>query len=399
MIDVQGKRVLVRVDFNVPLDDHYVITDDTRMRAALPTIQHIIEHKGAVILMSHLGRPQSKKLADGSIDREKFSLKHLVKHLSTLLGKDVLWSPETIGPEVEHLSAGLSAGDVLLLENTRFYSEEKSGDSSFAGALSKLGDVYINDAFGTAHRRHASTAVVAEYFSPEAKGIGLLMEKEIKNGTTLLNSTNKPFLAILGGAKVSDKIQLIEALLPKADSIIIGGAMAFTFIKAQGGSVGKSLVEEDKLDLALELIQKAKESNTQLVLPVDAVCAEEFSNDVEIKTFEIDAIPDSYMGLDVGKESSDVFEKFIREAQTVLWNGPMGVFELSNFAHGTKAVAEAVAKTTSTGAFTLIGGGDSVAAINDLGLAEDVSFVSTGGGAMLEFLEGKELPGIAAIHS
>ena len=369
------------------------------MRKALPTIRAVLDGGGSLILMSHLGRPQKKKLADGSIDADQFSLKPLVGHLADLTGARVIWAGDCGGPKSVTAAEDLNPGEILVLENTRFDPGEESGDEAFAAKLAQLGDTYINDAFGTAHRAHASTTIVASFFPPERKMFGLLMEGELKNAEKVLHHAEKPLIAILGGAKVSDKIGLLNQLLGLADIVIVGGAMAFTFVKAQGGSTGNSLVEEDKLDLALEIIRKAKANGVELLLPVDAVAADSFSPDAATRTTAIGEIPDGWMGLDVGGTSIEQFKKAISQAQTILWNGPMGVFEMQPFAHGTLAVAKAVAARTDEGAFSMVGGGDSVAAINQSGLADSISFISTGGGAMLEFLEGKTLPGVAAIRS
>ncbi len=397
-LNFNGKRVLVRVDFNVPLDDNFAVTDDTRLRAAIPTIEHILKDGGAVILMSHLGRPGKQLKEDGSIDRDRFTLKHVVEPLAQLLGRPVQFVEDTIGAEVEQAVADLKGGDVLLLENTRFYAEEKNGDQGFAKQLADLADVYVNDAFGSAHRAHASTTTVATFFAPEAKSFGFLMEKEVTNAQRVLNHPEEPLVAIVGGAKVSDKILLLEKLLESVNALIIGGAMAYTFVKAQGGSVGKSLVEEEKLDLARELLAKAAAAGVELFLPADSIAANEFSADAEHQSVASHEIPEGWMGLDIGPEAIAKFSEIIATAKTILWNGPMGVFEMDAFANGTKGVAMAVASATKAGAFSLVGGGDSVAAINMLELGSSVSHVSTGGGAMLEFLEGKELPGIAAIQ-
>lgn len=386
-----GKKALVRVDFNVPLNDQYEITDDTRMQAAVPTIQKILTDGGSVILMSHLGRPK-----DGPSD--KYSLKHLVPHLSKLLdGKTVLFANDCIGEQAALTANMLRAGEVLLLENLRFYKEEEKGDASFAKKLAQLGDVYVNDAFGTAHRAHASTAVIAENYSTENKMFGLLMESEVNSAEKVLHQAENPFTAIIGGAKVSDKILIIENLLERATDIIIGGGMAYTFMKAQGGQIGKSLCEDDRLDTAKELLEKAKAKGVNIHLPVDSLIADNFSNDANTKTTPSNEIPDGWMGLDIGAEARKKFSDVIENSKTILWNGPMGVFEMETFQAGTKAIAESVANATAKGAFSLVGGGDSVAAVNKFGFAEKVSYVSTGGGAMLEYFEGKELPGIAAV--
>lgn len=389
-LNFAGKKALIRVDFNVPLDKEYHITDDNRMTAALPTINKILNDGGAVILMSHLGRPKNGP-------EEKFSLKHMVPHLAELLGRPVEFAGDCIGEEAAEKAKKLQSGDVLLLENLRFYKEEEKGDTAFAEKLSKLGDIYVNDAFGTAHRAHASTAVIAQFF-PQAKYFGYLMAAELENAEKVLNGAAKPFTAIMGGAKVSDKIELIERLLDKVDSLIIGGGMAYTFAKAQGGHIGKSLVEDDKLDLALELIEKAKNKGVALLLPTDSVIADNFSNDANIEIAQNADIKEDWMGLDIGPDSIAAFSKAVEASKTILWNGPMGVFEMAKFENGTKAIAEAVVKATKNGAFSLIGGGDSAAAVAKFNLTEDVSYVSTGGGALLEYMEGKELPGVKAIN-
>lgn len=386
-----GHKAVVRVDFNVPLNDKFEITDDTRMTAAVPTIRKILKDGGSVILMSHLGRPK-----DGPT--EKYSLKHLVYRLVKLLdGVTVKFAEDCIGPVAEAAAANLQAGEVLLLENLRFYKEEEKGDKAFAEKLSKLGDVYVNDAFGTAHRAHASTAVIAQFYPADKRMFGLLMEAEVGNAEKVLNGSEKPFTAILGGAKVSDKILIIENLMEKANNIIIGGGMAYTFLKAQGKEIGNSLCENEKLELALELLAKAKAKGVQLILPVDSVAADKFAADANTQVVSNDNIPAGWMGLDIGEKSVALFSETIQQSKTILWNGPMGVFEMKAFQNGTKAVADAIVAATAQGAFSLVGGGDSVAAVNQFGLAEKVSYVSTGGGAMLEFFEGKDLPGISAI--
>ncbi|MCB0522744.1 MAG: phosphoglycerate kinase [Saprospiraceae bacterium] len=396
-INFNNKKALVRVDFNVPLDKDFNITDDTRMREALPTIQHILKDGGSVILMSHLGRPLKKLKEDGSLDVEKFTLRHLVGHLSELLGTAVKFCPETVGETASKMAGALQPGEVLLLENTRFQKEEEKGDEGFSKKLASLGDVYVNDAFGTAHRAHASTTIMAQYFPREARTFGFLMENEIKNAGKVLDNPARPFTAITGGAKVSDKIMLLERFLDLVDNIIIGGGMAYTFFKAKGGQIGNSLVEEDKLDLALELLKKAEQKGVKIYLPEDSVVADKFANDADRKTAASGQVPDGYMGLDIGEKAVQQFSQVIKSSRTIIWNGPMGVFEMPNFANGTKAIALAVADATAQGAFSLVGGGDSVAAVNQMGLSDKVSFVSTGGGAMLEMLEGKDLPGIKAI--
>ena len=389
-ISFAGKKALIRVDFNVPLDSNFHITDDNRMTAALPTITKILNDGGSVILMSHLGRPK-----DGPTD--KYSLKHIVSHLSDLLGQKVEFADDCIGVEAVSKAKALLSGEVLLLENLRFYKEEEKGDKDFAEKLSKLGDVYVNDAFGTAHRAHASTAVIAQFF-PHSKYFGYLMAAELKNAEKVLNGAIKPFTAIMGGAKVSDKIELIDRLLDKVDNLIIGGGMAYTFAKAQGGHIGKSLVEDDKLDLALSLIQKAKDKGVNLLLPTDSVIADNFSNDANTEVASNMNIKDGWMGLDIGPDSITAFSKVVESSKTLLWNGPMGVFEMEKFEGGTRSIAVAVVNATKNGAFSLIGGGDSAAAVAKFNFTDDVSYVSTGGGALLEYMEGKELPGVKAIN-
>jgi phosphoglycerate kinase len=382
----------------VPLDKKtFEVTDDTRIRSAVPTIKKVLNDGGSVVLMSHLGRPLKKLKEDGTIDYTKHTLKHVVKTTSELLGVPVKFAEDCISDEAFTLSATLQPGEVLLLENLRFYKEEEKGDAAFAEKLSKHGDVYVNDAFGTAHRAHASTTIVANYFDDNHKLFGYLMANEVSSAQKVLTSFEKPFTAILGGAKVSDKILLIESLLDKANNIIIGGGMAYTFFKAQGGNIGNSLVEDDKLELALELIAKAKAKNVQLLLPVDSVIADKFAPDAETQQSPSNAIAEGWMGLDISEQAIATFSETILASKIILWNGPMGVFEMEKFQQGTKAIAEAVAKATAQGAFSLVGGGDSVAAVNQFGLANQVSYVSTGGGAMLEYFEGKELPGIKAI--
>lgn len=385
----KNEKALIRVDFNVPFDKEFNITDDTRIRAAIPTIKKILNDGGSVILMSHLGRPKEGPA-------EKYSLRHLVNHLSTLLSKPIHFADDCIGESAVKMAAQLKAGEILLLENLRFYKEEEKGNKEFAQKLAALGSVYVNDAFGTAHRAHASTAIIAEFF-PNKKFFGYVMAGELENADRVLSKSEKPFTAIMGGAKVSDKILIIEQLMKKVNHLIIGGGMAFTFVKATGGKIGSSLVEVDKLDLALQIIKKAKETGVQLHLPVDAIIADKFDADANSKTCDIHSIPDGWMGLDIGPQSEKIFSEVIKNSKTVLWNGPAGVFEFEKFAHGTKTVAEAIAEATSRGCFSLIGGGDSAAAINKFHLAEKVSYVSTGGGALLEYIEGKELPGVAAI--
>jgi phosphoglycerate kinase len=396
-LNVTGKKVIVRVDFNVPLDKQFKVTDETRIRGAIPTLQYLLDHGASVILLSHFGRPLAKLLPSGEIDKEKFTLNHVVPSLSNLLGKPVQFFPDILGDDVRQKVNMLKAGEVLLLENTRFYSGEEKGDPEFAKQLASLGEVYINDAFGAAHRAHASTTIMANYFDAQHKGFGFLMQKELDNAKKVLEAPRFPFIAILGGAKVSDKILLIESLLDKADKILIGGGMAYTFIKAQQGHIGNSLVEEDKLELAIELLKKASRTGKQIVLPSDSIIADKFAADAAFKNIPSDEIPDGWMGLDIGLTARFEYAEHLKGSGTILWNGPMGVFEMEPYSHGTKAVAIAVAEATKAGAFSLIGGGDSVAAIEQSGLADQVSFISTGGGAMLELLEGKTLPGVAAI--
>ncbi len=391
-IDFSGKKALIRVDFNVPLDKEFNITDDTRIRAAVPTIQHILKNGGSVILMSHLGRPK-----EGPTD--KYSLRHLVGHLESVLNVPVAFANDCIGQEAIDKATALKPGEVLLLENLRFYKEEEKGNEEFAQKLSKLGDVYVNDAFGTAHRAHASTAIIAKFFDADKKTFGLLMNNEVSSAEKVLHKSEKPFTAILGGAKVSDKILIIENLLEKADNIIIGGGMAYTFFKAMGGNVGNSLVEAERIDTAKELFEKAKAKGVKIILPSDSVIADKFAADANTQVADNKNIPDGWMGLDIGPDAVKEITEVILASKTILWNGPMGVFEMEKFQSGTKAIAVAVAQATEKGAFSLVGGGDSVAAVNQFGFTDKVSYVSTGGGAMLEFFEGKELPGIAAINS
>lgn len=387
-----GKKALIRVDFNVPLDKaSFAITDDTRMKAAIPTIKKILNDGGSVILMSHLGRPKEGP-------EEKSSLKHLIQHLSTLLGgTTVLFANDCVG-EQAYLTAGmLKPGEVLLLENLRFYKEEEKGDAVFAEKLGKLGDVYVNDAFGTAHRAHASTAVIAQFFTPENRMFGLLMEGEVAAAEKVLLKAEKPFTAIIGGAKVSDKILILENLLERATDIIIGGGMAYTFMKAMGGTIGNSLCEEDRIETAKAILEKAAAKGVNIHLPSDSVIADKFAADANTSVAPSNNIPDGWMGLDIGENACGQFRNVLLHSKTILWNGPMGVFEMEKFQHGTKTIAQAVADATVNGAFSLVGGGDSVAAVNDFGFADKVSYISTGGGAMLEFFEGKVLPGIAAV--
>lgn len=396
-INFQNKRALIRVDFNVPFDKQFNITDDTRIKAALPTIQKVLNDGGSVVLLSHLGRPLKKLKDDGTIDKEKFSLKHIVKHLSDLLNQEVQFADDCINENSQALSNALKQGEVLLLENTRFYKEEEKGEEQFASQLAAHGDVYVNDAFGSAHRAHASTTIVANFFSKENKCFGYLMAAEVANADKVLNKAEKPFTAILGGAKVSDKILIIENLMNIADNIIIGGGMAYTFFKAKGGKIGNSLIEEDKLELALEVLERAKAKGVNILLPEDSIIADKFDNDAATQISDNMQIPEGWMGLDIGHNAIAVFEDVIKKSKTILWNGPMGVFEMENFQNGTKSIALAVADVTRQGAFSLVGGGDSVAAVNKFNLAKEVSYVSTGGGALLEFFEGKTLPGVAAL--
>ncbi len=386
----EGKKAIIRVDFNVPLNDKFEITDTTRIDAAIPTIKKIIDEGGAAILMSHLGRPKSGP-------EDKFSLKHLLPYLSEQLGKEVAFADDCIGAQATEKAAALKNGDVLLLENLRFYKEETKGDKEFAGKLAKLADVYVNDAFGTAHRAHASTAIIAEFFE-SGKMFGYIMGNEISSMQKVLNNPEKPFTAIIGGAKISGKIQIIENMLDKVDKLIIGGGMMFTFIKAMGGQIGNSLVEEEFIGLAKQTMEKAKAAGVELLIPTDAIIADKFDNEANKKACKADEIEDGWMGLDIGEETIKAFKEVIESSKTILWNGPMGVFEMSSFEQGTKAIAEAVAAATAKGAFSLIGGGDSVAAINKYKLKNEVSYVSTGGGAMLEYIEGKVLPGVKAIE-
>jgi len=391
-----GHKALVRVDFNVPLDEHLEITDDTRMTATIPTIKKILADGGSAILMSHLGRPK-----DGPTN--KFSLEHLVNHLHELLNGDgtndvkVFFANDCIGEQAVITANMLKPGEVLLLENLRFYKEEEKGDKDFAEKLSKLGDVYVNDAFGTAHRAHASTAVIAQFFDTDKRMFGLLMNSEVSSAEKVLHQSERPFTAIIGGAKVSDKILIIENLLERATDIIIGGGMAYTFLKARGGKIGNSLCEDDRMQTALDILEKAKQKNVSIHLPETSIIADKFAADANTKDCPSDQIPDGWMGLDIGGKAIGIFSEVIRNSKTILWNGPMGVFEMEKFQNGTKSIALAIADATEKGAFSLVGGGDSVAAVNQFNLADKVSYVSTGGGALLEYFEGKVLPGIAAI--
>lgn len=387
-INFKGKRALIRVDFNVPLDKSFNVTDDNRIRATIPTIKKILSDGGSCILMSHLGRPKEGP-------EEKFSLKHTVKKTEELLGSPVKFAGDCIGDEAFKLSSALKPGEVLLLENLRFYKQEEKGDVAFSEKLSKHGDIYVNDAFGTAHRAHASTTIVAQFFKD--KCAGYVVGAELENADKVIKRAAKPFTAIMGGAKISDKILIIENLLDKVDNLIIGGGMAYTFFKALGGNVGKSLVEEDKLDLAKDLIKKAKDKGVEFLLPIDSVVADKFAADANTSVANNHSIQDGWMGLDIGPQATQVFSKAISNSKTILWNGPMGVFEMDKFAGGTKAIAQAVVDATGKGAFSLIGGGDSAAAVSQLGFSDKVSYVSTGGGALLEYFEGKELPGVKAL--
>ncbi|MDO9510688.1 MAG: phosphoglycerate kinase [Bacteroidales bacterium] len=387
--DLKGKRALVRVDFNVPLNDIFDITDTTRIDSTLPTIKKIIDSGGSVILMSHLGRPKTGP-------EDKYSLKHLIPYLTMITGKTIKFADDCIGASAMNLSATLQSGEILLLENLRFYKEEEKGDEAFAKKLASLGDVYVNDAFGTAHRAHASTAVIAKFF-PDSKMFGYLMSNELIALEKVLSQSEKPFTAILGGAKVSGKIEIIKNLLPRVNNLIIGGGMMFTFIKAMGGKVGSSLVEEDLIQTAKEALAQAEKLNVKIHLPVDVIAADKFANDAQTQQCPSNEIPDGWMGLDIGPETSKLFARVIASSKTILWNGPMGVFEMETFETGTKNLAFSIAEASSAGAYSLIGGGDSVAAINKFHLAENVSYVSTGGGAMLEYIEGKELPGVKYI--
>ncbi len=384
----ENKKALIRVDFNVPLNNDFEVTDDTRINSAKPTIIKILEDGGSCILMSHLGRPKG--------EQSEFSLQHIVKKVEEIIGVEVKFIGNCVGGEAETAAANLQPGQILLLENLRFHEEEKQGGETFAKQLSKLGDIYVNDAFGTAHRAHASTTVVAKFF-PENKCFGKLLAKEIESIDKVMQTGEKPVTAILGGAKVSSKITIIDNILDKIDHLIIGGGMTFTFIKAQGGQIGDSLVEDDKLELAATILEKAKAKNVSVHLPVDAIIADTFSNDAHTNTSKVDAIPEGWMGLDIGPHTEALFAKVIEDSKTILWNGPLGVFEMPNFAKGTISLGHAIANATENGAFSLVGGGDSVAAVKQFGFEDKVSYVSTGGGAMLESLEGKTLPGIAAI--
>ncbi len=384
----ENKKALIRVDFNVPLNEEFQVTDTTRIEAAKPTIVKILEDGGSVILMSHLGRPKGIE--------EKFSLNHIINVVSDVIGIQIKFATNCIGDDTEKAAAELQNGEVLLLENLRFHPEEKAGDKNFAEQLSKLGDFYINDAFGTAHRAHASTTIIAQFF-PENKCFGLLLAKEIESLNTVLNNSEKPVTAIIGGAKVSSKIDVIKNIIDKVDNIIIGGGMAFTFIKVKGGKIGDSLVENDKLDIAQDILNLAKQKNTRIHLPIDVIAADAFSEDANTQICDAYEIPDGWMGLDAGPKTNVGFSFVIADSKTILWNGPVGVFEIEKFSKGTIEIGNAIAHATAEGAFSLVGGGDSVAAVKQFGLAKKVSYISTGGGAMLEMLEGKTLPGIEAM--
>lgn len=384
----KDKKALIRVDFNVPLDEHFNVTDDTRIEAAKPTIDKILNDGGSVILMSHLGRPKGAE--------EKYSLRHIVKKTAEVLGREVKFSEESVGEKAQKAASDLKPGEILLLENLRFHKEEEAGDENFSKNLAALGDIYVNDAFGTAHRAHASTTIIAQFF-PNEKCFGTLLAKEIESLNKVLKNSEKPVLAVLGGSKVSSKITVIENILDKIDHMIIGGGMTFTFIKALGGQIGNSICEDDKLDLALEILEKAKQKGVQIHLPVDVVAADAFANDANTQVIDVNKIPDGWQGLDAGPKSLENFRKVVLASKTILWNGPLGVFEMENFANGTIALGSFIAEATKNGAFSLVGGGDSVAAVKQFGLEPKMSYVSTGGGAMLEMLEGKTLPGIAAI--
>ena len=386
--DFKNKKAIIRVDFNLPLDENFNVTDTTRIDAAKPTIDAILAQGGSVILMSHLGRPKGAE--------EKYSLKHILKTASQILGVEVKFAENCIGEPAQTAAKNLKPGEVLLLENLRFHAEEEAGDVAFAKELASLGDIYVNDAFGTAHRAHASTTIIAQFF-PNEKCFGTLLAKEIESLNKVLKNSEKPVTAVLGGSKVSSKITVIENILDKVDHMIIGGGMTFTFVKAQGGKIGESICEDDKLDLALEILRLAKEKNVQVHIPVDVVAADDFSNTANTQIVDVTAIPDGWQGLDAGPKSLENFKKVILESKTILWNGPLGVFEMETFSKGTIALGDYIAEATQNGAFSLVGGGDSVAAVKQFGFEDKMSYVSTGGGAMLEMLEGRTLPGIAAI--
>ncbi|EJG00926.1 phosphoglycerate kinase [Flavobacterium sp. F52] len=386
--DFKNKKAVIRVDFNVPLDENFNVTDTTRIEAAKPTIDTILKQGGSVILMSHLGRPKGAE--------EKYSLKHILKTASEILGVQVKFAENCVGEPAQTAAKDLKPGEVLLLENLRFHAEEEAGDVAFAKELASLGDIYVNDAFGTAHRAHASTTIIAQFF-PNDKCFGTLLAKEIDSLNKVLKNSEKPVTAVLGGSKVSSKITVIENILDKVDHMIIGGGMTFTFVKAQGGKIGESICEDDKLDLALEILRLAKEKNVQVHIPVDVIAADDFSNNANTQVVDVTAIPDGWQGLDAGPKSLENFKKVILESKTILWNGPLGVFEMETFSKGTIALGDYIAEATANGAFSLVGGGDSVAAVKQFGFEDKMSYVSTGGGAMLEMLEGRTLPGIAAI--
>jgi len=393
----EGKRALIRVDFNVPIKEGK-ITDDTRITSAMGTIQKVLDDGGSVVLMSHWGRPLKDIEKKPHLTLKDFTLKPVADYLTQKLGKQVLFAEDCIGEDAQSKAANLKPGEVLLLENLRYYKQEEKGDKEFAEKLSKLGDVYVNDAFGTAHRAHASTAVIAEFFSPDSKMFGLLMESEVNAAEQVMNSAEKPFTAIIGGAKVSDKLLIIENLLDRATDIIIGGGMAYTFYKAQGCHIGSSLCEDDRLQTTLDLLEKAKAKGVCIHLPTDSIIADKFAAEANTSSANNSEIPEGWMGLDIGQLACESFSKVIKESKTILWNGPMGVFEMEKFQHGTKCVADAVAEATANGAYSLVGGGDSVAAVNKFGYTDKVSYISTGGGALLEYFEGKELPGIKAMN-
>ncbi|MCS6819081.1 MAG: phosphoglycerate kinase [Chitinophagales bacterium] len=397
-IDFKGLRALIRVDFNVPLDKkNFEVTDDTRIKASLPTIQKVLNDGGSVVLMSHLGRPLKKLKEDGSIDVERHSLRHVVPVLQSLLARPVKFADDCVGDSAFAMSSDLRPGEVLLLENTRFYKEEEKGDVAFAEKLAKHGDIYVNDAFGSAHRAHASTTVVANFYPRERRVFGYLMAEEVRNAKKILEQAERPFTAVIGGAKVSDKILILENLLNIADNILIGGGMAYTFFKATGGNIGNSLCEEDRIEQAKIILQKAANKNVRLLLPDDSVIADRFASDAHIAHAPSNNIPNGWMGLDIGDSAIDQYKEILLKSKTILWNGPMGVFEMEPLRKGTIAIAQAVAEATQNGAFSLVGGGDSVAAVNLIGLSDKISYVSTGGGALLEFFEGKELPGVKAL--
>jgi phosphoglycerate kinase len=398
-MNFSGKKALIRVDFNVPLDKTtFAVTDDARIKATIPTIQKILADGGACILMSHLGRPLKKLNEDGSVAYDKFTLKHVVAKLSELTGKPIQFASDCIGADAIEMANQLKAGEILLLENLRFYKEEEKGDLAFAEQLSKLGNIYVNDAFGTAHRAHASTAIIAQFF-PKAACFGYVMAREIENAQKVMQGAERPFTAITGGAKVSDKLLILENLIEKVDYLIIGGGMAYTFLKAQGYEIGSSLCEDDRLDLCKELMEKAKNRGVQLLLPEDSIVADAFSNEAAYKQCSNQLIEKGWMGLDIGEKAIGAFSDAIKASKTILWNGPMGVFEMSHFENGTKLVGAAVVEASKQGAFSLIGGGDSAAAVAKFGFENEVSYISTGGGALLEYFEGKQLPGIAAIEA